>query len=446
MSSPLTDFANVSITSLTSALTQAGFGIPMIASTEAPTGGWGVTEHSRTYDQLSDISADGFPTTGPTYLQAAALLGQSPRPPKVVVGRRASSVPTQHFTVTPVVQNSTTYSLRVGTQTVSYTSDSTATAAEICAGLKTAIDALSISDLTTTAASTLVIAHTTAGKWTALENLNDQLLTVVMDSSDNTIGTDLDAIRGVDDSWYAVFTAFPSAAEIAALQTWCAANDKEAFVTTMDSAVANAAYVASSNSDIGQETKDATDMRVALAYHQANDSFLYAAEAGVCLPKTPGSETWHAKQLQGVPLRSLTATQRTNLKNKNVSFYTQVAGRNVFFGGKVASGEFIDTVRGRDWFKARLAERIFDALSTQDKLPYTDDGISIIAGEVHAQLQEGIESGFLSNSPRPTVIVPLAANVSPTDKANRVLNGVSFTAVLAGAIHSVTINGVISLS
>lgn len=447
MGAPLTDFATINISSQTSALSQEGFGLPLILSTEAPSGGWG-SDLIRFYNQTSDVTGDGFPAGGPTLLMVEEMFAQSPKPTQVAIGRR-THLPTQTLTVVPVVQNSTIYQMRVGATVVSYTSDGSATMTEISTGLKTAIDLLSVADLTTSVDGSshhLLIAHGTAGLWTAFENLTSQLLTVTMDSTDAGVGTDLDAIYTQDQTWYAVLDTFGSSAEILALNTWCAANDRQGFVDSMDAPVPNTAYVASSNSDVAQKAKDATDMRVAIFYHQANDAFLAAGLAGMCLPKPPGSETWHAKQVKGVELAGLTSTQRVNLKNKNVTFLEQVAGRNITFGGKVASGEFIDVVRGRDWFKSRLAERVFDRISTLDKVSYDDDGISVIAAEVWAQLQEGIESGFLAAFPKPTVSVPLAANVSPTDKANRVLNNVTFTAVLAGAIHSTTINGVISLT
>ena len=57
----------------------------------------------------------------------------------------------------------------------------------------------------------------------------------------------------------------------------------------------------------------------------------------------------------------------------------------------------------------------------------------------------GVANDFLSNDPAPLVTVPKAADVPPTDKANRILRDVKFTATLAGAIHAVVIRGKVSV-
>ena len=43
------------------------------------------------------------------------------------------------------------------------------------------------------------------------------------------------------------------------------------------------------------------------------------------------------------------------------------------------------------------------------------------------------------------ISVPTAASVSSADRTSRTLNDVTFTATMAGAIHTVTIAGIVSL-
>lgn len=51
-------------------------------------------------------------------------------------------------------------------------------------------------------------------------------------------------------------------------------------------------------------------------------------------------------------------------------------------GGVVSGNEFIDTIRFRDWLQIRMQERLAALLTGTDKIPYTDDGIARIEGQV----------------------------------------------------------------
>lgn len=67
-------------------------------------------------------------------------------------------------------------------------------------------------------------------------------------------------------------------------------------------------------------------------------------------PYVPGSSTWQFKTLTGVPVDSLTATQKTTLKSKNINYYVSLAGISVTQGGaKTAKGEYIDVIHFLDW-------------------------------------------------------------------------------------------------
>ena len=79
------------------------------------------------------------------------------------------------------------------------------------------------------------------------------------------------------------------------------------------------------------------------------------------------------------------------------------------------------------------------------KIPFTDPGIAIIEAEVRGVMDLGISKGIFAADPAPTVSVPLAVDVDTNDKANRLLPDVNFTAVLAGAIHFVEVNGTVTL-
>jgi hypothetical protein len=496
---PLSDIVNVSISLETGQVTQAGFGLPLILGAHSR-----FTDRIRFYTDLAGMVADGFVSTDAEYKAAAAMFAQTPRPQRIAIGRRAAK-PTQQFTITPLTPTPTiamAYKVRVGDRTATYNAAASPTVASITAGLAAQITALApawtastayaVGDRRTnaqnvyecTVAGTSAaatgptgtgadivdnVAHwryvfpavtatdggtycrvtlQTAGAWQSVEVLDTSLLSIEQDQAAVSPGTELDAIKAVNSDWYAVVSVFSSRLEIPLIAQWVEANEKLFVVATQDTPVVNVSTTTGSSNtadDVARQLKGASYARTALVYHPNNGAFADAAWAARLLPEDPGSETWKFKTLAGVAAVSLTPTQQANAAAKYCNYYYALAGRSITAEGVVASNEFIDVIRGRDWVKARLQERIFARLANAKKIPYTDAGVAVVEAEVRAQLREAVDEGFLSASPEPTVSVPAVASVSSTDRAARYLPDVRFTGVLAGAIHKLTLKGVVTV-
>lgn len=441
---PLSDIATITITSESAKVQRAGFGIPLILSTLAA---W--AERTRTYTDLAGMVADGFVATSPEYLMASKLFGQEPSPEKIMVGRLANK-PTQRFKITvKTVENSKKYSITIGAEVAEFTADSSATNDEIVAGLVAAINALTVHTMTASAQGSagsqyVQLLADAAGSFHAVQVDDVNYLEILQDHADPGVATDLAAIALESSTWYALLNAWNSKAMVQAIAAWVETNKKLFLAQTVDTAVIS---TAESGTDDVAEALDAADYaRTALYYSQNTGDFVDAAVAGRVLQLEPGSETWEYKTLAGVTARPLTATHIVNLKAKSSNYYETVAGVNVTRGGGVvAAGEYIDTVRGRDWLEARIAEGIFEAKANADKIPFTDGGVSIITGIVRNVLQEGVNVGLLSNDPAPKVTAPKVSTVSAGNKAARHLPDVKFDAILAGAIHTTAVSGSISV-
>lgn len=136
----LNDFSHVVSTGDGPALTQVGFGTLLCAVYHNM-----YADMTRTYEQTTDVSSDGFSTTSAAYRMVQRAFQQSPRPEKVKLGRLLHA-PTHTYRVTPVVSNSTEYQLTVSIEgrpdiLVDVTSDGTATADEICDAIQAQIEA-----------------------------------------------------------------------------------------------------------------------------------------------------------------------------------------------------------------------------------------------------------------------------------------------------------------
>lgn len=442
---PLSDIAVVSIILGTGGLSQTGFGTGMILG--YPTG-W--VERSRTYTSIAGVAAD-FATTTPEYKAANAYFSQNPRPEQLVIGR-GTLKPTMIFKLTvATVANSQKYSVVLNGTQYDVTSDASATNDEIIILLQAALAAPATAAGFTAAiggagpSTFLTLTGNAAGNWASFYPTDPALLTLQQTTANPGIATDLDAIVVENDNWYGLITLYNSSACVLAAAAWAESKLKVYGVQVQDSECATVA--AGIATDISKALQTAAYFRTKDGYHPDNGQFLDAAWFGRCLPYTPGSETWFGKTLAGVsamsttPPYKMTATYQTNLTTKNANFYYTISGRNITAPGKVAAGEWIDTIRGRDWLQVRIQEAVALVTMNADKIPYTDPGIGRIDSEVRAVLARAVTNGFLASY---TVTVPTAASQTLVDKAARILRGYSFVAPIQGAIHLTYITGTLT--
>jgi hypothetical protein len=434
---PLNDIFTVAISTTGPAPTQQGFGIPLVLGTVP---GWGASQDRiRFYASLLAMTTDGIATTDPEYLAATAIFAQNPAPPTIAVGRRANK-PTMRFKIQVLsAVASKKYSVFVNGVEKSFTAAAggTDTTTTIAAGLVTAIGALA-GFTVTSATDTITITATVAGNWVRISVSDPNVfLDVWQDHADPGVQADLTAILTANDTWYAIVSTFAgttgatNTSEVGQIAAWAEANQKLYIAGMQDSRI-----IGASTTDIASNLKALSYARTTGWYHPDNGLFLDGGVAGKCLPLAPGSETWKFKTIAGVSVTVVTATQQTNLKSKRTNYYYSVAGLGITTEGTVYSGEYVDTIRGRDWLAARLQTRLLTLLAQRDQGALHRPGHRLVESEVRAQMSEGVAQGYLAASPAPTVSVPKAANVSLTDKQNRVLNNVLFSATLAGAIHS----------
>lgn len=137
----LSDVTNVSITRVSSAVTQQGFSTPLILAYHTR---W-TDERVRSYASLDELTDDGFTSDDTVYKIASALWSQPNPPDAIKVGRRANAF-TQTVRLTPTEANSTEYAVELDGLEAAYTSDASGTVAEICTGLVAAINALADAD------------------------------------------------------------------------------------------------------------------------------------------------------------------------------------------------------------------------------------------------------------------------------------------------------------
>lgn len=436
----LDSIVTVNITVQDAAVTQAGFGTPLVMTHEAAFG----PELVRSYSDTASMVADGFTATGATVAAVAAILSQNPKVVEVKVGIRGSTAVamTRIMTVATVIDD-TDYVVTINGVPFLFNSGVAATAIAIGFGLDAAINAgtepvTSVDNLD----GTFDLVEDVAGAIFGL-SYTPTLITSDDTTADAGIAADYAAIKLEDDDFYGVAMTSSATLEIEALAALVEADRKIFGANSADSDI-----LSNTSGNLFETLGLAAYNRTLPIFNQDNFDFAGAAWLGNRLPSTPGSSTWAFKTLAGVTVDALNNTQISNIETNDGNHYTATAGVNITLQGTMASGRFIDITRGIDFLHSQIQTGVFSQLVNTEKIPYTNLGVGAIESEVRAALVQATRLGILTPDPPATVQVPDVTDpsqITTTDKANRNLPGVTFSGTLAGAIHSIVISGSVSV-
>lgn len=91
-----------------------------------------------------------------------------------------------------------------------------------------------------------------------------------------------------------------------------------------------------------------------------------------------------------------------------------------------------------------MAGEIFGNLVGTEIVHFDDEDLTTIESAMLASIERAKERRVLARDPKPTVSVPKAADVSSSNRANRILTPCRFSGTLTGAVHKVVIFGSVS--
>lgn len=403
-----------------------------------------------TYTQARDMITAGFSDTDPLYLAAVDAFSQTPRPRQVKIGRRQAAsvaITVVNLTSTGVYKLTVSYmddNSNVAEKVYSYTNIS-GTAGDVLTGLKGRIDADPAAVVTTAVSGNTLTLTTTGGGAFAVATSANMAQSVA--SVTETIPQTMAAIQSYDNDWYGWVLTSRAQADILAAADWTESVRKLFGTATAEAG----AYNPESTTDTGYLLYNGNYFRTFWFFHKdAATDFPEAAAMARCFAILPGGESWANKKLAGIIADPLTETQYIAITSKNGNTFERFRNVSITQNGKVAAGEWIDVIRFRDWLQEEITVNVFNALVNSNKIPYTDEGIAIIEAQIRQALELGTRRGGIApieydedgnENYGYTISVPLSSNISANQKATRVLQDVSFTARLAGAIHIVEITG-----
>ncbi|MEY4579822.1 MAG: hypothetical protein RL701_4525 [Pseudomonadota bacterium] len=437
----LDQIVSVVITESSATPSRVGFSIPLVVASHASLTGMHTYSAST---MLASMVTDGVATTAPVYLTAQRLLSQNPRPRTIKVWYSATTF-TQTVNLTPVAASSTVYNGRVADAPWTFTSDASATLAEVCTGIAAAITALTGVTATGVSATEVVVTTDAARTNVMFEHGTGAGVYSIHDVTDRTdLATTLAAAQAADRDWYGFVVDSFGEADIDDAAAWAEANNKVFFATTCDDDV-----YTSSTTDVASDLKALGYRRTFLFYSDDPTTFLGAGALGAVLPYDAGSATLYYKNAVGVAVSDLSSTQEGFLSAKNVNWLSTTADVRIINDGKSVGGSWFDNVAAIDWVTARIKEDLFAFLTGSIKVSYTDRSVEKVKDVLMGVLNLGIARGIIApgvqgstTDPVPFVEAPKVADVSVTDRGNRLLPDVYFSFRLSGGLKTIEVQGV----
>lgn len=404
------------------------------------------------YGSAAEVVDAGFASNSPVVLAADRYFDQTPTPTALYVGRRALPF-TQKMKFTPLsLTNGDVYNINfgavggVGGTLMTYTVTGSPTLSTVCTALAAAIQA-AIGSGTGDGTSGTFVEWTsgTPGVLVECQNLVPLLCGFIEDTADPGIATDLTAIYNANPTdWYGLIIDSDSALENAAAAAWVEANKKLFPASSADTYIGSSNFSTDTTSIAHVVQNDSYTRTGVLFLQNSNMSYEGAALLGRMLPTVPGAATWAYKTLSGVAADSaLPPGWDTNTFAKNANVYTQLAGIAATQYGTVGSGSFFDTTLFIDWLVNSIQISVLTLFLNSAKVPYDATGIQQVCSAIQSVLSLGERNGGLVPGSS-FVTAPLKQNIPSANISARNLPNVTFTAVLAGAVHTTSINGTLT--
>ncbi|MDO4657900.1 DUF3383 family protein [Kingella sp. (in: b-proteobacteria)] len=402
---------NLNISLNTTAIATESFSDMMIVGTHAAS-----TARMMAITSAGELLDMGLSASDPIYKAALAAFSQTPTLAKVYIGRRAAS---------KIVLTGEQITAKI-TLPSGEVLDIDGTAAQCAAALPVTLKATANSDTLTIAADIAVKLAKGAMAITTTESYTDALNEIIK----------------AGGSWYGLVITERTESAVLEVAAWAEANVKLFGTATDDAKVLNGAV----RTDIASKLMDKQYFRSFVVFdREATTEFNEAAIMAKCFTFYPGGETWANKRLAGITADRLAEGEYIAASGKNCTTFEMFKSFALTQGGKTAAGEWIDVIRFRDWLHNEMqADVAFALINGDGKIPYTDEGITILANAMQKSLQLGVRRGGIAPEeldendkiiPSYTIKKPKAAQISPNNKASRVLNDLGGSARLAGAIH-----------
>lgn len=382
-----------------------------------------------TFTLTADVVGDSYT------LAVSAAAGGAISATHVVVGTVDTAV------------NSTLYWTYVDGIKYEFTSDVDATIIEIGDGLALLINA---------AANVTAIGNGD-GTYTITASSTDFVFDVFADSNQSISGdaanvsasTEITRIRAIDADWFYLMNVHRSTEtqqiqDIAQLFAFAQASELKVFYSA---SISQVTIPSSSTSDVASTLKGLSYEFGVLTFKGGDlDEYIEAGIGGIMIPEEAGSINLAWKNLAGITPDDLSLTQRDFIDGKNANWYdTFPDGVGTLFTGVTPKGTFADVIHGTMKLKSDLELAVFNFFKNNKKVSYTDPAVAALKNVVRGVLEFHVATGFLAAGSI-NIITGAVADQSAANVSNRLYDGITWSATLAGAINKFTSAGVTQIA
>lgn len=437
----LNNVVSVTSTVQDSAVRAANFGTVALFCYHTNYVGWNT--YTADAAGLAQMVTDGFGTYHDAYRKVTAMASQTSGSPTVKIYARTTN-DLQSITLTPVeTTEGFIYDFDVNGTNITYTVLAAATATSIATALQPLIDAVTGVTAVDNTGSVGITPDDRAVASVYIDSSGPEF-TIKDGAADAGIATDYNAAVALDNKFYGVATDAYSEAGIAAIAALVETAGKLCFMQTNDSEVWSAAAT-----DAMSDLQGSSYVRTGLLCTREMSAQPAVGLMNRQFSFNPGSSNWNWQRISGATSDNWTQAEADFITGKNGGIYADYAATGADPTGittdvKAASGRYLDITRGVDWLDSSLAQAIANELLAREKIPNTAEGRSMIQSAMSAVMKTGERYGLLTSEW--TITIPTAAEQSASDKTNRILRDVKYTAVLTGAIDTVLVQGTLTLN
>lgn len=435
----------VNIAAQAQPVTVQAFGVALLLSRQSLFGG------IREFLSASEVQNAGFTPGTPEYQIAAAYFGQRPSPRKLKIANLPGGIVwTARIQVR--ANPGTGYQFRVAVMDVggtiregTYTVAPGDTLALIAAGLHAALDPLAGIATAYTVTNEYFDLTAQTGGYKLRVTYLDPNLSFLDNDPDGSYATRLGALAVSDPDFYGVLIDSTSDVNVQAVATWAQANGRFFFPVTFNTREKNSTLTPV----LGPALRSANHENTLLQFSH-KQARLDAGLASVVLASgwdLGTAPTWAYRTLRGLETDDLTPTEFATLIGNRVQVYVVNKGVSVTWEGRTPSGQYGDFILFLAWLNARIGEAVFRVLANIPRVTYTVEDIGKVSDAVWSVLSTARDrKGFSEDFPL-TIGQPAPADVDSGDREVRLLGGggITFSGTFAGAVHTVQVNGTVTL-
>jgi len=288
--------------------------------------------------------------------------------------------------------------------------------------------------------------------------------TVPATGTNPNIKADLDAIVAQDSDWYWLTIEAPfrdKQAIMDGIAEWTEAQNKIAMLDSND-----AGLQAANNTTAFAARQKNKFVRTAVFYHTDVNEYpglAYAASLATRnFDNSNSAYTGKFKKLAGVgavnlgsaAIQAITgftpALGQSTTAGHNANTIVDIGGQIfVVEGSTLTPNVFIDEIHATDWIIARTEEETLGVLLNNDRVPFTDQGMQLLASGARIVMRSADRAGLIANdvdtttgdyAPSVVFTIPSVFDVPESQRKARIAPNIQVRFRYAGAVHYTTIN------